>query len=466
MLSYLRLIFLTLCVLALSAEHAEAQTQNLSAQARVHFEEGNEDFERAMRLRGTRRTQALQDALAHYASSLAITRSRNVLFNTALAFEELGQLEDAFSHFAEYAAMDGLSEEEERAGRNRLDALRPQVAVVRIESTPSGAEVRIGRLDLPSAGSTPLETALPPGSHRLFLALPHHESAMDTVVAARGERQTLQINLRASPVGLVIEAPQGASVTLDDIPVTSGIRLRVAPGEHQIQMALPGHDHLRRSITLSPGAEDTVLRLEPQIPENQRSSLSLTTNVNARLFIDGVMRSEGLLHEHRLAPGTHQIRITGVDHQSYTGEVVLRADQETTAAVTLVQDNRRAQERQRRTRIWSTTIASILTAGAVTAALLARGAHDDWERAAARYEGSPTDENRELGQEAANDLDRANLTADIFMGAGAVSLTFAAVSWLRNSASEESPESQATFAIAPLRDGAMVLAQGSLGDAP
>ena len=450
--------------LGLSPAQTAAQTQDLSAQARVHFDEGNADFERAMRLRGVRRTQALQDALAHYASSLAITRSRNVVFNTGLAFEELERLEEAFSLFAEYAAMEGLSDVERAAGDARLNELRPRVAVVHITSTPPGAEVRIGRLDLPPAGTTPLETALTAGSHRLFVSLPHHEANMETVTAEPGERRQVQVTLRASPVGLRLEAPRGASLMLDGVPVTSGIRLRVAPGEHEVRMNLPGQDSLLRGVTLQPGAEDTVLRLEPPILDDERSSFSLSTNVSASLFIDGVMVSEGLVHEHRLSPGTHHVRVSAADHLSYTGEVTLEPDHETAAAITLVTNRDPIGERRRRTRIWSSTVAGILGVGAVTASLIARSAHQDWNLAANRYEASPTDENRRLGDEAATDLDQANLAADIFIGAGAAALTFALVSWLRATPPHERPNSRATFALHPTPHGAMLIAQGRIGD--
>src|SRR5688572_3267001 len=58
-----------------------------NSEARVFFERGNEHLQRAATLRGSRRTREIEQAVAEYFSSLRIVRTKNCVFNAAVALE-------------------------------------------------------------------------------------------------------------------------------------------------------------------------------------------------------------------------------------------------------------------------------------------------------------------------------------------------------------------------------------------
>src|SRR5688572_27505498 len=110
-----------------------------NAEAAALFDRGNDHLRAAMRLRGDRRTREIEAALDDYFASLRIVRSRNVVFNAAIALEMLERNEEAFNYFVEYARAPGLPEDDRADAMRRVDALRTRVAVVRIESEPASA---------------------------------------------------------------------------------------------------------------------------------------------------------------------------------------------------------------------------------------------------------------------------------------------------------------------------------------
>ena len=135
-----------------------------NAEARVFFERGNRQLAEALGRRGARRTRGLEEALGSYVSSLRIVRSRNAVFNAGVTLQELGRTAEAFGYFIEYRAMAGLSDAERAEVGQRIEAMRPQLALLAIDATPS-AEVRLDRRDLAVLGTTPLEVAVAAGEH-------------------------------------------------------------------------------------------------------------------------------------------------------------------------------------------------------------------------------------------------------------------------------------------------------------
>ena len=150
----------------LSPSSASAQEE----EARILFEQGNEHLARGMRGPARRRAAALSEAVDAYLGVLRLgARTRNVIFNLGLASERLERHNDAFNYYAEYLRSFDLTADERAEGTRRLTAVRSEVAVLSIRSTPEGADVRIDRNDLPVRGQTPLELALPEGAHTVLL---------------------------------------------------------------------------------------------------------------------------------------------------------------------------------------------------------------------------------------------------------------------------------------------------------
>jgi hypothetical protein len=175
-----------------------AQSSAGNAEARVYFEEGNRLYDRASRARGEQRTSLLQRSLEAYVDSLQIVRSRNALFNAAVVLEELGRYDESFNYLSEYLRIESLREADREEAAARRDALRDEVAVLRVRSEPEGAKLWVDRKDLAPLGTTPFELALPEGEHRLFVELDGFRARELRRATVRGE--TTEVNVALEPV--------------------------------------------------------------------------------------------------------------------------------------------------------------------------------------------------------------------------------------------------------------------------
>jgi hypothetical protein len=260
-----------------------------NSEARVFFEQGNERLAAAQRLRGARRRRALEEALAAYVSSVRIVRSRNAVFNAAVVLQELERREEAFDYFAEYLGMPGVTEEDRADATRRLEALRPRVAVLAIESAPSGASVRVDRRDLAPRGRTPLEIAVPAGDHTLYFEREGCDPAEVVATAVVGERRevraTLREHPRQEPTGGGVDVPPpargegalevrtddpGARVLVDGVEVGRGreVTATVPEGPHFVRVDAPGR--LPYETTANVGAGLTS-RLEVRLGRRERT---------------------------------------------------------------------------------------------------------------------------------------------------------------------------------------------------
>jgi tetratricopeptide (TPR) repeat protein len=195
---FISLLLVALLGLASPAAVA-AQGSAENAEARVYFEEGNRLFQEASRARGEERTSLLQRALEAYVDSLQIVRSRNALFNAAIVLGELGRYDESFNYFSEYLQIEGLPEADRSDANRRRDALRAEVAVLEVRTEPEGAMVWVDRKDLAPRGQTPIELALPPGSHRVFVEKEGHVPVERERAIVRGEAVILELPLSAVP---------------------------------------------------------------------------------------------------------------------------------------------------------------------------------------------------------------------------------------------------------------------------
>lgn len=206
MFSRFPLVLVALLCLA-SPSFAAAQSSTGNAEARVYFEEGNRLFEQANRSRGAQRTGLLQRSLEAYVDSLQIVRSRNALFNAAIVLGELGRNDEAFNYFSEYLLIEGLSEADRENASARQDALRADVAVLRVTSEPDGSLLWIDRKDLAPRGETPIELALPPGEHRAFIEKEGYEPVERAETMVRGETTELELTLLPVVVEPLVPEP-------------------------------------------------------------------------------------------------------------------------------------------------------------------------------------------------------------------------------------------------------------------
>jgi tetratricopeptide (TPR) repeat protein len=160
------MIALLLCLVSIvHADPAVAgPVADLAEEADLHFRLGVDAYRRG----------DWSGALEHLLLSNRLAPNRNVVFNIARAYEQMGRYSEAFRHYVDYLALE--TDLERRASAEQaLARIRPRVAVLRVESDPPGATIYVDRKELGPRGSTPRLLALDPGPHTVLLEAPGFE---------------------------------------------------------------------------------------------------------------------------------------------------------------------------------------------------------------------------------------------------------------------------------------------------
>ncbi|MFK8003411.1 MAG: PEGA domain-containing protein [Polyangiales bacterium] len=318
---------LSLSLVVVLGTPALAQSGAENAEAGRHFERGNAALARARRARGARQTRYLEEALAAYIDTIAIVRSRNALFNAGLVLEQLERGAEAFTYFQEYMQVPGLADDERADGQTHLDALRPSLALTAITSEPAGATVYIDRVDLASRGTTPLEVALTPGEHRVFLRMEHYQDLERSFEAVTGERIALDLPLEANEVEVVFELAGGAGVQLEvDGTITSAMRHLLAPGPHVARLLSASRQPVEQRFVVRPG-EALRLRMDAAGAAALNGTIVVMSEAGANVAIDGLSVGEGEEVHHAAAPGQHVVRVEAPGRSAYEQMVSVGAGQ-------------------------------------------------------------------------------------------------------------------------------------------
>src|SRR6185503_1018345 len=135
-----------------------ALANNTADEADVAFELGNEAYARGN----------YNEALQSYFTSYRLVPNRNVLFNIARCYEAQNRFNEAYRYYNDLSG-ESLPDEDAADIRRSLERLRSKVALVRVITTPEGAEVYIDRADLGGRGRSPQTLALPPGRHKVMV---------------------------------------------------------------------------------------------------------------------------------------------------------------------------------------------------------------------------------------------------------------------------------------------------------
>ncbi len=431
---------------------ASAQVNDPNAEARVFFDRGNRLLERADRARGARQRALLEDALEAFVSTVRIVRSRNAIFNAGLVLTRLERPAEAFGYFREYLAIDGLSAQERTDGEARIAELRQHVAVLRVASAPAGAQVFVDRLDLAPRGTTPLEVALPPGAHVVYLRAPHHADFRVETNLVLGEATEVQGRLVPEPVTLIVEVPPASSGTgtlsLDGAPIQPGPQ-QVSPGEHEVRLEASGRPTAVRHVVLAPGEDGRVsITLAPL----GQARLRVASIEGAEVRVDGRLVGQGEV-DIEVDPGPHEVDVRAPGHARYVAPVETRAGATTNVAVRLGA----AGQGTRLGALPHVALGVTAAAAAVTVGLMVRALRlkDDFEDACP---GGTVSQCTSM----ADDVDRANHLADGILGAAAALAITTLILYLVNSdAPDEPSEADVQFGLAPTRNGGVATLGGT-----
>ncbi|WP_437676131.1 TonB-dependent receptor domain-containing protein [Sorangium sp. So ce131] len=195
--------------------------------------------------------------------------NRNVIFNIARTYEALQEYPDAFRYYVQ--ALDLEPNASRRpAIEEALARIRPNVAVINVQTDPPGATVYINRRDLGGRGNTPRLLGFQPGKHKIIVDLEGYEPAeVDNVEAKIGEQTNVAIKLKRI-VGTVrvVGETAGTTVRVNDASgppaCTAPCDLTLPPGRHRLYLSQEGFQPSEQDVNVA--AASTVVaryRLNP-----------------------------------------------------------------------------------------------------------------------------------------------------------------------------------------------------------
>lgn len=263
---------LALSVLAAPAARAGDEAD----EAQFHFRRGGQLLKQGR----------LEEALGEFYASNRLVPNRNVQFNIARVLEELKLFDESFRAFSELGRID-LGPSDRADVDAALARLRAHVALVSVESDPTGAQIFVGRRDLGALGTTPKLLALPPGRARLILDLPGYRAAEAEIEVQRGQKIEVAPKLERIMGRLDFDRlPPAAEVRRDR---AAGSLLRTGPGLVELP---PGRAVL---YVLAPGFRPA--RLEADVAGDETRSIDVpltpipepTASVIVRANVDGAL---------------------------------------------------------------------------------------------------------------------------------------------------------------------------------
>ncbi|HXD73828.1 MAG TPA: hypothetical protein VN628_08835 [Vicinamibacterales bacterium] len=215
-----------------------------------------------------------------------------------------GQLESRWDHVAEAAV----------TAANRPPMTRPQPVVL-----PAG----IGRVTINSStaatvtvdgtarGAAPVTLDLPAGAHRMLLRSP--DGSVDRAFRVTAGEIT-EVNEGIFPGWVALTTPIDVTLSEKGQPLKRDERgwAILAPGPHEIHLdnaALGVHEV--RKVVVTPG-DTTRMSFAPHT-----STMSLTTNELADVWIDGTSYGQAPLVDQPIAIGVHDVRLRSAAHERW-----------------------------------------------------------------------------------------------------------------------------------------------------
>lgn len=320
-------LFAVLVGLALGAG-TRARAQD-AVEAQLLFERGAELY----------RARRFGEALEAMVASNRLVPNANVVFNVAQIYELLDRPSDAFNWYQRHLGF-SLADDARARAQERVEKLLPRVAVLRVQTTPTGAEVYIDRVELGAMAKTPCEIAVTPGEHVVMAALEGHREQRAPAQVAIGERIPVELSLERSMGRVHLESdPEGAQVFADGRSTALGqtpLSLDLPVGTTRLALQLPGYLEQRLELAVAAGQ-----------PLHHRVSMvrdvgDLATLVvgaapeGARVKLDGHEVGATPLTLAGLSPGIRTLQVAAASHQPWSTDLQLVAGSRTHVQAQLV----------------------------------------------------------------------------------------------------------------------------------
>ncbi|MBI4955895.1 MAG: TonB-dependent receptor [Myxococcales bacterium] len=246
--------------LGLVALPGAARADGLADEADLQFELASELIQK----------NDYRGALEHYLASNRLVPNRNVVYNIARTYGLLKRFPEAYRYYVD--ALDGETDPKTRAEiEAAMQAIAPEVAVLRVVSDPPGATIFLDREDLGSRGRAPRPLALPPGKYRVIVQLDGYQSPepRDVDIQKGGEtRVELSLKEIRGTVHVEVEGAAGATVHVGDERAASACNapcdFTLRPGTYLLYFERDGFQAAPRQVVVTAGATaNTLARLTP-----------------------------------------------------------------------------------------------------------------------------------------------------------------------------------------------------------
>lgn len=250
-------------------------------------------------------------ALEHFLLSNRLAPNRNVRYDIARTYEQLGRFADAHRYYR-----DALDDETDPQVLDEilsaLARITPKVAVLAVETTPPGATLYLDRKDLGKRGLSPRLLAVPEGRYVVIATLDGHREVHSHPIEAKlGTTAKLHLDLPLIVGGLTIASPPGAWVKADDdhgpVGCIAPCTLQLPPGPHVVYVGRDGHQTVSRRLTIKKG-EDLVIR--PNLVTQTGSLLVTADEPGALVELDGQAAGFTPALIPTVPVGRHRVRVT------------------------------------------------------------------------------------------------------------------------------------------------------------
>ena len=214
---------------------------------------------------------------------------------------------------------------------------RPKATRVMVTSPTPRALIS---LDGTTPQKSPLIAEVTPGLHSIEVRAPGHEPIKEQIRAIQSDLVPRHITLDPSPAVIVLSAPSGVDVALDERPVTglgTTTRITLAPGEHRVVVTSTGHEPFVRQLDLEPASTTSVVAELP-LTAQRYGAYGLLGGAGATVLAGVLMAVIAVGHENDAAAILDKRDsgdISVDDANSYTDAVSARDDFRIVAGVVL-----------------------------------------------------------------------------------------------------------------------------------
>jgi hypothetical protein len=231
---------------------ARTLSEDLQGQARAAFDQARTLFEHGDYV----------TAHAKFREAFELSRDVRLVWNMAASSSKQRRYARAIAEAERYLAegQGALSAEQQERARSFLTEMRAFVAEATFVVTPEGARVAIdGEPVAPSQGR--FTRLLEFGVHDVAAERAEHEPYRErlSVEGPAPIDRTIALAPLSRLARLVVDAPEGARVLVDDRPASRGrFEGELPAGAHRVRVEADGHDPYAVVFDLAPGASKAV----------------------------------------------------------------------------------------------------------------------------------------------------------------------------------------------------------------